>query len=358
MSTTILDREFAPRAAKTRWRNGLKRLPVVVLAAALLAACLWFGVDWWHDGRFIESTDDAYVGGNVTSIAPHVSGFIVSIPVSDHQLVHAGQLLVRLDPREYQAALRHAQAIVAGAAAVRDSLQAQLTLQQSVIAEMTADLAVKAAAAEFTATDANRYRNLANTAAASRQDQQRTASLNIQARAGVLAASAALQASRLRLPVLQAQLAKAAADLEQARADVQTAQLNLGYTEIRSPIEGYIGNRAAQIGAFVPQAGYLLAVIPARGLWVDANFKEDQLARMAPGRAAGVVADVLPGHSFHGRVASLSPGTGAVFNFTKIVQRVPVRILLDDDDDRLAMLRPGLSTTVRVDTRAGRARAP
>ncbi len=368
MSAAVLDRELVQGLAKVRLRNSPRRLLALIGAAAALAGGAWFGVNWWTDGRFIESTDDAYVGGNVTAIAPHVSGFIVSIPVSDHQLVKAGQLLLRLDPRDYQAALRHAQANVAGAAAVRNSLEAQLTLQQAVIAQMAADLAVKSAQADFTATDADRYRSLASTAAASRQDQQRAASLSAQAHASVLAASAALQESRQRVPVLQAQVAKAAADLDQARADLQTAQLNLGYTEIRSPIEGYVGNRAAQVGAFVPQAAYLLSVIPAHGLWVDANFKEDQLARMAPGRAARVVADVLPGHSFRGHVASLSPGTGAVFsvippenatgNFTKIVQRVPVRILLDSDDDRLAMLRPGLSTTVSVDTRADRARVP
>jgi membrane fusion protein (multidrug efflux system) len=148
----------------------------------------------------------------------------------------------------------------------------------------------------------------------------------------------------------------------QAQADLETARLNLGYTEIRSPIDGYVGNRAAQDGAYVSGGAYLLSVIPAHGLWVDANFKEDQLARMKPGQAATVVADVLPGHAFHGRVKSLAPGTGAVFsvippenatgNFTKIAQRVPVRIALDADDAELPRLRPGLSATVTVDTRA------
>ena len=129
--------------------------------------------------------------------------------------------------------------------------------------------------------------------------------------------------------------------MAQAQADLQTARLNLGYTEIRAPIDGYVGNRAAQVGAYVAAGTYLLSVVPSHGLWVDANFKEDQLARMTPGEPATVVADVLPGHAFHGHVASLAPGTGAVFsvippenatgNFTKIVQRVPVRILLDGE---------------------------
>jgi membrane fusion protein (multidrug efflux system) len=147
----------------------------------------------------------------------------------------------------------------------------------------------------------------------------------------------------------------------QERADVETAQLNLGYTEITSPIDGYVGNRAAQVGAYVTPGLYLISVIPSAGLWVDANFKEDQLARMVPGQPVDVVADVLSQHVYHGHVLSLAPGTGAVFsvippenatgNFTKIVQRVPVRVALDEDDPALPMLRPGLSITASVDTR-------
>ena len=162
--------------------------------------------------------------------------------------------------------------------------------------------------------------------------------------------------------MLDAQIAEASAAVAQARADLQTARLNLGYTEIRSPIDGYIGNRAAQVGAYASQGTYLLAVVPAHDLWVDANFKEDQLARLQPGQPATIVADTLPGHVFHGHVLSLAPATGAVFsvippenatgNFTKIVQRVPVRIALDDEDASLGRIRPGLSTLTTVDTRA------
>ena len=367
MSSSLLERDLSPPSGKTRRHFGAKRLALLAAALAVLAAGAWFGVHWWTDGRFIESTDDAYVGGNLTSIAPHVSGFIEAIAVDDHQLVQAGQILVRLDSRDYKAALGHAQAVVAGANATIGSLRAQLALQNSTIQQQAAELTSKSAQAEYTAADAERYRSLASSAAGSRQDQQRTASLDTQARASVLSAGAALQAARLRVPVLQAQLAKAEADLAQARADQETAQLNLGYTEVRSPIEGYVGNRAAQVGAYVAQGGYLLSIIPAHGLWVDANFKEDQLADMAPGRAASITADVLPGHVFRGHVISLSPGSGAVFsvippenatgNFTKIVQRVPVRIGLDGDDGKLALLRPGLSTTVSVDTRADAAEA-
>jgi membrane fusion protein (multidrug efflux system) len=331
-------------------------------ALAVLAGGVWYGHEWWTTGRFVESTDDAYVGGNVTALAPHVSGFIAEVLVTDNQRVRAGQVLIRLDRRDFEAALDHASAVVNARRASLDGLRARYILQQSTIRQQDADLAAKLAQLSFSVQDAERYRSLAVTAAGSRQDAQRSASLEQQARATAFAASAALEAGRQQLKVLEAEIAEAEANLEQAQSDAQTAQLNLGYTEIRAPIGGYVGNRAAQVGAYVTAGAYLVSVSPAQGLWVDANFKEDQLTRMVDGDSASVVADVLPGHVFHGHVASLAPGTGAVFsvipaenatgNFTKIVQRVPARIALDTDDAELRMLRPGLSTTARVDTRS------
>jgi len=368
MSSTVLARDtiLAPPqipGARTSKRLSLKRLALAGVTLAVLAGGGWYGRDWWTTGRFIESTDDAYVGGNVTAIAPHVSGFVAEVLVTDNQRVRAGQLLVRLDSRDYQAALDHAAAVVAARSASLEGLRAQYLLQQSVIREQEADLVAKSAQLTFAIQDAERYRSLAVTSAGSRQDAQRTSSLEQQARSSVLAAAAALEAGRQQLKVLEAQIAEADANLAQSRADLQTAQLNLGYTEIRAPSDGYVGNRAAQVGAFVAAGAYLISVIPTRGLWVDANFKEDQLTRMEDGDAATVVADVLPGHVFRGHVASVAPGTGAVFsvipaenatgNFTKIVQRVPVRVVLDADDAELRRLRPGLSTTARVDTRSG-----
>ena len=360
MSSTALDRDTT--TLETRSRFSRKRVLLGLAGLGVLAAIGWYGSAWWETGRFIESTDDAYVGGNLTTIAPHVSGFIDAVSVTDHQRVQAGQILIKLDPRDYQAALARANAVVAGKIAALESLRAQLALQQSMIQQRSAELDVKSAQASFAATDADRYRTLATSAAGSRQEEQRSSSLTLQARAAVLSAQAGLQAARQQLPVLAAQVTEAEAAVTQARADVDVATLNLGYTEIRSPIDGFVGNRAAQIGAYVPQAGYLLSITPARGLWVDANFKEDQLAGVAAGRRATILADSVPGHVFQGHVVSLSPGTGAVYsvippenatgNFTKIVQRVPVRIAFDGADELLTRLRPGLSITVQVDTRA------
>jgi membrane fusion protein (multidrug efflux system) len=373
MSGGILTRDTTqapPEGPTTRTPRRLspKRLLLAGAALAIFAGAGLYGHDWWTTGRFIESTDDAYVGGNVTSIAPHVSGFVAEVLVTDNQPVRAGQVLVRLDRRDFQAALDHAAAVVDARLASVRALRSQYVLQQSTIRQQEADLTAKAAQLTFANQDAERYRSLAQTSAGSRQDAQRSASLEQQARSTLLAGAAALEAGRQQLNVLEAQIAEADANLAQSRSDLRTAQLNLGYTEITAPIDGYVGNRAAQIGAYVAAGAYLISVIPTNGLWVDANFKEDQLTRMADGDAATIVADVLPGHAFHGRVASVAPGTGAVFsvipaenatgNFTKIVQRVPVRVALDAEDSALRMLRPGLSTTARVDTRAQRSDVP
>ena len=341
-------------------RRRLLRLGLVVAVLAILSGGAWAGRHWWAVGRYIETTDDAYIGGNVTAIAPHVSGVVAQVLAADNEHVHKGQVLVRLDPRDFQTALDHAAAVVAARTTEVEGLRARYTLQQSIIRQYEADRAAKEARASFTAQDAERYRDLARTNAVSRQEAQRSSTLDQEARAAVSSSGAALESARQQLKVLEAQIAAARAAEAQARSDLQTAQLDVGYTEIRSPIDGYVSNRAAQVGAYVKQGAYMVSVIPAAGLWVDANFKEDQLAHMRPGQTASIRADVLPRQPFHGRVLSLAHGTGAVFsvippenatgNFTRIVQRVPVRIELDPRDAGVEMLRPGLSVTASVDT--------
>ncbi len=241
-------------------------------------------------------------------------------------------------------------------------------LQRTTIRQAKAELDGKTAQAVFARQDDLRYRELALSSAGSRQNAERASALDEAARSAVESSAAGLDAAKQQLTVLDADTAEARAEVAQAEADLRAAELNLGYTEIRSPIDGYVGNRAAEVGAYVSGGAYLATIIPAHVFWADGNFKEDQLERMARGQSATVVADALPDHVFHGRVASLAPAAGAVFsvippenatgNFTKIVQRVPVRIALDGDDPMLRALRPGLSTTVSVDTRSGSARAP
>jgi membrane fusion protein, multidrug efflux system len=351
--------ETATSRALTKRR--LKWLAYAALGVLLALGAARYAHDWWTVGRFIENTDDAYAGGNVTPISPHVAGFVAQILVEDNEYVRAGQPLIRLDDRDFRAAADRAAAIVKAREATLDSLERKQTLQETAIRQAKADLDAKTAQAAFAKQDDQRYRDLAQTAAGSRQNAERASALNLAAEASVDSSTAGLDAAKQQLTVIDAEIAVAKADVAQAEADLHTAELNLGYTEVRSPIDGYVGNRAAEIGAYVAGGAYLVTVIPAHDLWVDANFKESQLEHMIPGQAATVVADVFPDHVFHGRVVSVAPATGAVFsvippenatgNFTKIVQRVPVRIKLDDDP-MLRALRPGLSTTVGVDTRS------
>jgi len=351
----------APVATKVKPRLTFKQLTLLALACIAALSGSGYGYYWWTTERFIESTDDAYVGGNVTPISPHIAGFVAEILVSDNQRVDAGQVLVRLDERDVRAADDHAEAVLKERTAMLASLRAKYALQQSAIEQATADLDAKTAQAGFAKLEAERYRTLALSDSGSRQNAEKTRAQDQAARAAVASAQAALTAANQQLSVLSANIEEATAAVAQAQADLQTARLNLGYAEIRSPIDGYVGNRAAKVGAYVSQGAYLLTIVPAHGLWVDANFKEDQLARMQPGQPATIVADTLPGHAFHGHLLSLAPATGAVFsvippenatgNFTKIVQRVPARIVLEEEDASLGRIRPGLSTYATVDTR-------
>jgi membrane fusion protein, multidrug efflux system len=368
MSSIAASREAVALPGRIRLRVSRKQLLLAGLALLIVAAAAGFGRYWWTTGRFIESTDDAYVGGNVTVLAPHVPGFVSQIHVADNQYVKAGDLLVTLDDRDYQAKLAHAEAAVARQQATLANLRAQHELQQSMIAQAEATLSSDKAGAVFASQEAARYRALAVSTFGSVQNDQKASAADRQAQATVAAAEATLDAARQKLAVLDTQTAETQADLVQAEADVNTAQLDLGYTRISSPIDGYVADRSAQIGAYVTTGTNLLSIVPAHGLWVDANFKEDQLARMQAGQPVSIVADVLPGREFHGRVVSLAPATGAVFavippenatgNFTKIVQRVPVRIAIADDDGTLGVLRPGLSVTASVDIRGTGANGP
>jgi membrane fusion protein (multidrug efflux system) len=343
-------------------RATLTRFAVTAGLFVLLGLGAVYARQWWETGRFVQSTDDAYVGGNVTPIAPHVAGFVASVAVTDNQFVRAGDVLVRLDDRDYQAALAGAEASVAQHRAMLADLEAQVGVQQQTIAQAEANLRAADAKASFASADARRYGALALTAAGSVQQAQRSGAADTEAASAAAQARASLAAAVGQLKVLSAQIEAARAAVGAAEAARRSAELNLGYTVIRSPIDGYVGNRAAQLGGYVSVGSALLSIVPAHGLWVDANFKEDQLARMRAGETARVRIDVLPGLVFEGRVASLSPATGAVFsvipaenatgNFTKIVQRVPVRILLDDAALTPWLLRPGLSALVAVDTRS------
>jgi membrane fusion protein (multidrug efflux system) len=347
--------------APKRARFDRRRFAVLTGICLATIAVGAFALHWWIVGRFIESTDDAYVGGDVTVIAPKVAGFIEDVAVSDNQAVHAGDVLVQLDDRDYRAVLAKATAVVDAQHATLASLVATRRLQHARVAEARARIAAAEAELVRARDDATRYRRLSSLEVSSIQRLQSADADYKKALAQGREAAAELAEAEEELGVIDARERQTQAALAEAIAERDLAELDLEHTQVRSPIDGIVGNRSARVGAYASVGRQLLAIVPSRDLWVDANFKEDELTRMRPGQRATVVADVLPGRTFHGRVESLSPGTGAVFsvlppenatgNFTKIVQRVPVRIHLEAGDPLLARLRPGLSTTVAVDTR-------
>jgi membrane fusion protein, multidrug efflux system len=359
MTSTVLARNADAAPAKANARRLRGRLALTALALAIGLAAAWYGHDWWIVGRYVESTDDAYVGGDITVIAPKVAGFIIEVAVADNQAVHAGDLLVKLDDRDYRAALAKAAASVAAQQATLANLDATRRLQETMIAQAKAEVAAAGAEVARSQFDVIRYRQLASDQFASAQRFQQADADHKKGIAVAEKARAAVEAAQRQLEVIDTQKQQAQAALAQAVAERDLAQLNLGYTELRAPIDGTVGNRSARTGAFATIGAQLMSLVPASGLWVDANFKESQLARMRPGLPVSVEADVLPGQVFNGHVASLAPATGAQFsvlppenatgNFTKVVQRVPVRILLDGDASALGRLRPGLSVTASVD---------
>ena len=349
----------APTAAPGK--PGKKRAVLAVLAMSAAVAAIWAGAQWWNTGRFLQETDDAYVGGDITVITAKVPGYIEQVLVSDNQAVHAGDVLARLDDRDYRAALANADGAVAAAQAALANLDATRALQQAVISQARAGVGASRAETDRAHDDQVRYARLSATNAVSVQSAQKADADYKQALAGDSKTAAQLQAAERELDVIATRKQQATAALAQAQAAREIAVLNLGYTQLRAPIDGTIGNRRARNGAYAAAGSQLLSLVPAHGLWVDANFKEGQLAAMHAGQRAIVKADVMPGHEFHGTIASVAPATGAQFsvlppenatgNFTKIVQRVPVRIVLDAKDATLGTLRPGLSVTAEVDLR-------
>ncbi len=351
--------------AKAWPRLSVKKAITAALVVSALSAGALYGRHWWVTGRFMQATDDAYIGGDVTIIAPKIAGFISEVAIEDNQSVRAGDLLVRLDDRDFRAALDSADASVAAQKAALANLDATRKLQEAVVDQAAAEIAAAEAEVARARFDYDRYNQLSAAQFASKQRFQQADADHKKAVAAERRARAAFAAARQQIEVIETQKAQGRAALDQAVAQREITALNLSYTEIRAPIDGVVGNRAARAGAYATVGAALISLVPASGLWVDANFKESQLAGMRKGQTATIFADVLPGETITGRVASIAPATGAQFsvlppenatgNFTKIVQRVPVRIRLDGDAATLGKLRPGLSVTAEVEQRSGEA---
>ena len=350
----------APATPPSGLRRKLVRLS---LAGLLLGGVALGGSWWWSVGRFLEQTENAYVQGDVAMLAFRVDGNVGAIRVADNQRVVRGDVLLELDPALYRARVAQAEASLADATGAIATLAEQLALQGAQVTVNQALLAQAGAEQARASADARRYQGLAAQGWSSRQTEERARADGLKAAAAIGSAEAQLAAARQQMVVLQAQARQAEARRDQAAATLRLAQIDLEQTVLRAPFDGIVGNRAAQLGQYVRPGQNLIAVAPPpERQWVVANFKETQLARFRPGMPVRVTVDALDGLELHGRIDSLAPATGSLFsllppenatgNFTKIVQRVPVRVALDAADAaRLALLRPGLSVVAEADTR-------
>jgi membrane fusion protein (multidrug efflux system) len=331
-------------------------LPVVGLALAVSGA--WY---WWNVLRFLESTDDAYVQSDISLISPKIEGYLKEVRVADNQEILEGAVLFVIDERDFAAKLAQAEAAVAAEEAIIATYDDRLKLQQTMIEQAVA--MVRSAEADLTRAeqDHKRYRALVTTDFASRQRFEQAETDARKGDAAVARVRAALAAEQNQLAVLRSQQREEVAKLQQARAAARLARNDLDNTVIRAPVSGVAGNRAGQIGQYVKPGTQLLSLVPMSRLYVTANFKETQLTHMRSGQLAQLSVDAYPDLKLEGRIESFAPASGAQFsllppdnatgNFTKIVQRVPVRVALPANGLLGGLLRPGLSVTVTVDTR-------
>lgn len=318
---------------------------------------------WWTVGRFLASTDDAYLAADAVTVAPRVAGYVTEVLVGDNQPVHAGDVLARIDDRDYRAALAEATAQADAATAELGVTASQAIEQQGTIAADRADIERDEARLRFDAAERARADRLSRTGAGTGEAADRADAAMLEDTAELRHAQAALASAEARLATLAAGRAYAEASRAKALATRDRARIDLEDTVLRAPIDGTVGDRTIRAGNYVQPGLGLLAIVPmGRALYVVANFKETQLENMRPGQPATLTVDADGDHVFHGRVDGFSPGTGSEFallppenatgNFTKIVQRVPVRIRLDAAAAAAGLLRAGLSAEVTVDTRA------
>jgi membrane fusion protein, multidrug efflux system len=343
--TPIGDRPAPEADRKQIWRRRL----LIGAAAVVLIAGAAYGARWLTVGRFLETTDNAYFQADNAVVAPKITGYIASVEVDDNQPVSAGQVVARIDDRDYRIEQAQADADVAQAKAELDNIAAQI------------DLASSGASAEFAAQEAGRFDTLVGSGAVSLKQAQQAQSDRKRANAAVAESQAMVQETQKQVAVLESGRLKAEAALQRAEAGLDQAKLRLSYTTLTAPIAGAVGDRSVRIGQYVQPGTRLLTVVPVRDTYLVANFKETQLRDMVRGERVAISIDTYPGLDVTGTVDSLAPGTGAQFallpaenatgNFTKIVQRVPVKIVIDRDSLKGVALRPGLSATATVDTR-------
>ena len=342
------------------------RLPIKRVAGAMalmlaVATAADFGYGYLTTGRYLETTDDAYVKADSTIIAPKVSGYLNEVLVGDNQPVKAGQILARIDDRDFRTALDQAHADVEAAEAAVHNLDAQIALQQPIIEQGTADVDAAEATLKFAQEERARYDDLMKTGSGTVQRAQQTDSTLREKVALLARGQSGLLAARRKIDVLTTDRKKAEAQVNRARAVERQMALNLSYTTITAPVDGTVGARSLRVGQFVQAGTLLMAVVPLDAVYLIANFKETQLTHVRNGQPVEISIDSFHGTRLKGHVDSLSPASGLEFallppdnatgNFTKIVQRVPVKIVLDDHTLN-GLLRPGMSAEPTIDTKA------
>jgi membrane fusion protein (multidrug efflux system) len=348
-------------AAVPTKKLNLRKMLLTGAALLALTGAVWYGYDYWTIGQYLVSTDDAYVQADNTTIAPKVSGYLHDVLVGDNERVKAGQVLARIDDRDFKVALDQAKADVAAARAAITSKQAQLDVQQAVINAAKATVDVAEATATFAAQENKRYTDLASTGYGSVQNAQQAQSRIASAQAAIQRDTANLVSAEKQVELLKAEIVQAEAALARTQALQNQAELNLSYTTITSPIDGVVGNRTLRVGQYVQAGTQLMSLVPADGAYVVANYKETQLTDVREGQPVELEIDTYPGKKVHGHVDSIAPASGQEFallppdnatgNFTKIVQRIPVKILLDGGNNPQIALRPGMSVIPTIATR-------
>jgi membrane fusion protein (multidrug efflux system) len=350
--------------SKTAEARSSKRLIAIGAGVLVVIALIAWGIQYWLVGQYFVSTDDAYLAADSTTIAPKINGYVTAVLVRQNQPVRQGQLLLTIDDRDYRVALAGANADMQAAQAAILSDNAQIALQRTKIASAAALVQADQAKLAFARLDARRYASLTGSGASTQQSADQANSNLAIAQATLNADQANAAGAARQVDVLKAQLAQAQASLAQSFARAQQAALDLSHTQIRAPFDGVVGNKTVAVGDYLQTGTQVMAVVPLSQVFVTANYKETQISGMLPGQPVHVLVDGFPDLKVTGTVESISPSSGQEFallppdnatgNFTKIVQRVPVKIVLNLNQNLVGKLLPGMSVEPVVDTRPKR----
>jgi membrane fusion protein, multidrug efflux system len=339
------------------------RAAIFLVALALLIIITTRWNRWEGDSRW-QSTDDAYLQADLTPISAKVAGYIRALPVQDFERVRAGQLLAEIVDDDYRATVAQIIAGIAAAAAQVEALKAQRLLQDANVRAAKATVESIEANAEQNNRDLARQERLLKTGSSTTEAGEKLQTVHAQLAAQLDQARAQHSAAARQLDVLAAQQAQAAAAVAAQEASLVIAQLNLSYTRILAPQDGVIGQRQVKPGQYVAVGTQVTSLTPLPNVWIIANYKETQLTHMRVGEHADFTVDTFPGHRLRGHVLAFAPGAGSQFallppdnatgNFTKVVQRIAVKIAIDDSDGLIDLLRPGMSVIARIDTHSSK----